>query len=102
MNTNKILEQKTFGERLKVALVECGTNAHQLAQLLEITPAAVYKWMNGGGVTPDNVVRVAGHLGIPPSTLYFGTKDETARFLQQEIDTLKARLLAITKLAEAA
>ena len=39
---------------------------------IEVSPAALHKWGNGGGITSDNLEVLAGYFGVSPAELFFG------------------------------
>ncbi len=60
----------SIGENIKIMRHKCGFTQEQLAAQLSVTPQAVSKWENGGGL-PDLslIVPLAQIFGITTDTL---------------------------------
>lgn len=62
-----------MGERIRAARERAGLTQKQLAIAVGVDPSAVSYWENGQTVpTINNLVKIAGILGVPPGDLITG------------------------------
>lgn len=63
----------TIAARLADAMQEAKVNSSQLARACDVSPAAVYKWLNvAGKLSADNLVAAARALGVSEEWLRTG------------------------------
>ena len=67
----------SFAERF--LLLKGGTTFREISDRLnrlghKVTPQAAHKWSQGGGTTPENLLRLAKVLGVQASELLFGER----------------------------
>lgn len=74
---------KNFGIRLKQALAKQNMTQLKLAELLDISPQSIQKWL-GGLASPsnDNVLKISGILDISPAWLLFGLDGQEGYFIE--------------------
>ncbi len=100
MNT-KGKKEETFADRF---LQLKGDESYQLLSDrmakagIAITAAGLHKWAAGGGITPENLTRVATFFGVSPAELFFGEEtrqaedlDSTTALLVQALTRVPAR-----------
>jgi PAS domain-containing protein len=63
---------RNFPDRLKSVLAERGETNASLARAIDVTPQAVSKWLRGGDVGYETLVRMASHLGVNWVWLRYG------------------------------
>jgi hypothetical protein len=82
----------SFAERLTA--LKGDTSFHELARQMQkagikVTAQGLHKWVNGGGISAENLKDVARYFKVSPAHLYFGELGETEDQL-----TPDARLVA--------
>lgn len=77
----------TFSERLNA--LKGDLSYHELARRmqkagLKVTAQGLHKWVQGGGISADNLKDVAKFFGVSPAHLYFGEIGESEDKLTPE------------------
>lgn len=75
----------SFAERLSNLMQERRLTLREVGEAIGVTGQAVHHWTKGGGITPDNVRKLATFLNISPSILFFGSDDGLTK---QELEIL--------------
>jgi transcriptional regulator with XRE-family HTH domain len=69
----------SFANRLAEHMRKKKLTLREIGEAIGVTGQAVHHWTKGGGITPDNVKRLAAYLNTTPSLLFFGTEDGLSR-----------------------
>ncbi|HJU21914.1 MAG TPA: helix-turn-helix transcriptional regulator [Casimicrobiaceae bacterium] len=72
---------------------------HELARKMQaaglnVTAQGLHKWMNGGGITAENLQDIARYFGVSPAYLYFGEPSESNEVNDDDGLSREARLVA--------
>jgi transcriptional regulator with XRE-family HTH domain len=65
-------DETSFPQRLKTLLAERGETAASLARVIDVTPQAVGKWLRGGDISFDTLIKLARHLCVNWVWLRYG------------------------------